>query len=180
MLPTPLTRQPRAAAHGAQAGTAGDDGFTLIELLVVILIIGILAAIAIPSFLNQRSKGQDACAKSMARAMRTAIETYQTDNNTYSGANVSALNAIESQITSNNCGGNGTLATGNSGAGPDCGGASAAIAASSGFCVASKSASGNWFAIDRTDSGTVSRICSVASAGNRGGCPGSGSANGTW
>ena len=56
--------------------TKHDGGFTLIELLVVILIIGILAAIAIPSFLNQRQKGQDACAKSMARTMQTSMETY--------------------------------------------------------------------------------------------------------
>ena len=61
---------------------AGDEkGFTLIELLVVILIIGILAAIAIPAFLNQRQKGYDAQAKSNVRTAQTAEETYATDNN---------------------------------------------------------------------------------------------------
>ena len=60
-----------------------EEGFTLIELLVVIIIIGILAAIAIPVFLNQRQKGYDAQAKSDLRNMATAEETYLTDNNIY-------------------------------------------------------------------------------------------------
>ena len=60
-----------------------EEGFTLIELLVVIIIIGILAAIAIPVFLNQRQKGYDAQAKSDLRNMATAEETYLTDYNTY-------------------------------------------------------------------------------------------------
>ena len=58
-----------------------EQGFTLIELLVVILIIGILAAIAIPAFLNQRGKAYDASAKSQVRTAQTAMETYATDNN---------------------------------------------------------------------------------------------------
>jgi type IV pilus assembly protein PilA len=58
-----------------------EEGFTLIELLVVILIIGILAAIAIPAFLNQRGKAYDAAAKSNLVTARTAEETYATDNN---------------------------------------------------------------------------------------------------
>src|ERR1700709_2704948 len=60
-----------------------DEGFTLIELLVVIIIIGILAAIAIPVFLNQRKKGYDAQAKSDARNVATLEETWLTDNNVY-------------------------------------------------------------------------------------------------
>jgi type IV pilus assembly protein PilA len=58
-----------------------EKGFTLIELLVVILIIGILAAIAIPAFLNQRNKAYDAQAKSNIKTAQTAEETYSTDNN---------------------------------------------------------------------------------------------------
>ena len=76
-----------------------EQGFTLIELLVVILIIGILAAIAIPSFLNQKGKGEDAAAKSSAREIATAVETYYTDNASYSadlaGNDANDLHKIE-------------------------------------------------------------------------------------
>jgi type IV pilus assembly protein PilA len=73
-----------------------EQGFTLIELLVVILIIGILAAIAIPSFLNQRQKGTDAEAKSTVTTASQAMETCATDNNgDYSNCDVSAIKTIE-------------------------------------------------------------------------------------
>jgi type IV pilus assembly protein PilA len=80
-----------------------EKGFTLIELLVVILIIGILAAIAIPSFINQRGKANDAATKSMARTAQTAIETYATDNGgDYTSATATALNGIEPTIPTAN------------------------------------------------------------------------------
>ena len=72
----------------------GDEGFTLIELLVVIIIIGILAAIAIPVFLNQRQKGWDAAVQSDLRNAATAQETYFTGASSYT-ATVADLTATD-------------------------------------------------------------------------------------
>ncbi|MBV9292203.1 MAG: prepilin-type N-terminal cleavage/methylation domain-containing protein [Frankiales bacterium] len=72
-------------------GSGPDEGFTLIELLVVIIIIGILAAIAIPVFLNQRQKGYDSQAKSDLRNLANFEEVYLTDFQRYgTGAQVVA------------------------------------------------------------------------------------------
>ena len=69
--------------HKLRQRAQDEKGFTLIELLVVILIIGILAAIALPAFLNQRAKAQDTEAKSAARTAQTALETLYIDEQNY-------------------------------------------------------------------------------------------------
>jgi type IV pilus assembly protein PilA len=136
-----------------------EGGFTLIELLVVILIIGILAAIAIPAFLNQKSKASDAAAKSQARTAQTAMETYSTDNNgSYLNGSLAKLQEIEPTLNDTTSA-KLTLP---------------AAATATGYSVTSTSvASGDSFTITNA-AGTITRTC-AAPGTNKGGCP-----NGTW
>jgi type IV pilus assembly protein PilA len=137
-----------------------EKGFTLIELLVVILIIGILAAIAIPAFLNQRGKAYDASAKSQVKTAQTAIETYATDNNgDYSLATKSSLVAIEPTLADTN----GSTLNNPTGLGPT------AYSLSS-----TASVTGDTFTLTNA-SGVITRTCSKGTGGgNPGGCPASG------
>src|SRR6476660_4159843 len=87
------------AKVGARLNGDSEAGFTLIELLVVMLILGILAAIALPAFFNQKEKAGDAKAKENAHTAQVALETYATDHNgSYEGATVEALHTIEPTI----------------------------------------------------------------------------------
>jgi type IV pilus assembly protein PilA len=131
-----------------------EKGFTLIELLVVILIIGILAAIALPAFLGQRSRAQDTEAKSAVREAQTAMETWYTDNQNYS-ASVSDLRDIEASLASGVSAGSGLSVTG----GTD----------SYSLTVTSKTT--NTFTIAKTNTGIVTRSCTRPNT--KGGCPAS-------
>jgi type IV pilus assembly protein PilA len=141
-----------------------EKGFTLIELLVVILIIGILAAIAIPSFLNQTSKAKDASAKELARSSQTAAETYATDHSgSYSGMSTTALNAIEPTIPLSNTNNNAYLFTVTD--------ASGATTPSVDYAVTAKSVNGNTFTVKRDSSGNITHSCTTAGSGaSSGGC----------
>src|SRR6476659_3138309 len=89
------------AKVGARLNGDSEAGFTLIELLVVMLILGILAAIALPAFFNQKDKAGDAQAKEYAHSAQVAMETYSTDHNgSYEGATVGALEDIEPTLAS--------------------------------------------------------------------------------
>jgi prepilin-type N-terminal cleavage/methylation domain-containing protein len=74
-----------------------EKGFTLIELLVVVIILGILTAIAIPSYLSFKGRANDAAAKANVRSILPSIESYFADNNTYVGMTLSGLQASYDQ-----------------------------------------------------------------------------------
>ena len=79
----------------------GQGGFTLIELLVVIIIIGILLAIAIPSYLKFRDRANKSAAQANVRASIPAVEAFYADNNTYAGATLSYLQSTYDQGVKN-------------------------------------------------------------------------------
>jgi prepilin-type N-terminal cleavage/methylation domain-containing protein len=124
-----------------------EGGFTLIELLVVIIIIGILAAIAIPVFLNQRKKGYDSQAKSDVRNAATAEETVLTDSNPAAYTTTAATVQAAGFKASNNVA---TYAT---------------VDAGIAYCLTSNNSnSTNWFLYDSNNGGLSGPYADQATA----------------
>ena len=86
-----------------------ESGFTLIELLIVLVIIGILLAIAVPSYLGFKDRANNTAASANVRSAIPAVEAYYADNGTYVGMDIAALQAIDAGVKINNI--SGTTAT---------------------------------------------------------------------
>ncbi len=146
-----------------------DDGFTLPELLVAILIIGILAAIAIPSFLSAQAQANDASAKEMAAAAENAAETIALDHGgSYATVRKATLHDYEPTIATTSSNTNAYL--------------SAASGTATTYTLTVRSlATGSKFTLARAADGTIVRTCKLSSRTSpNGGCENVKGTKGTW
>jgi type IV pilus assembly protein PilA len=144
---------PDGALKSLRRRAGGEAGFTMVELLVVMLILGILAAIALVTFLNQREKAEDSQAKTNARTLMTAMEVCGSDNGgAYGPCDITALRAVEGAI-------------------PQAGNTVHAAPNADSWSVTADSTGGNSFTIERDSDGSLERTCTVPNGNDRGGCP---------
>jgi len=160
-LPRRLARTPARLWERSQ----DESGFGLVEILVVILIIGVLAAIALPAFLNQKTKAYDAAAKELVHSSAVTAETIATDNNgEYTKVTKAELNKYEPTIQIAAGGGNAYISTPTA---PEANGYSVTATAAS---------TGDQFTISKSSTGALTRTCT--SPKGRTDC--SGSATSSW
>jgi type IV pilus assembly protein PilA len=152
------------AKVGARLNGDKEAGFTLIELLVVMLILGILAAIALPAFFNQKDKAGDAKAKEYVHSAQVAMETYGTENGgkyPNPGADVANWPAKLKEIEPTLSGAEGLAAAATDGD-------TLPAEAAKGYTISVTGTSGSFTVTRNADTGALTYTCS---APGKGGCP---------